>query len=156
MPYVAGTPVKEDPRTRRRPDRARCRCSTAAAEELGWSGYATDPLQERANALQASVQLGLVHAVWHIVPLVQAGRPAEWIAWWFLYTVGLRVLAVWIYNDAGRSVFATALFHAMCNAGTVPFLAYYGPRGMGPVTAVAAAIVPIGWGPRALARQERA
>ena len=32
----------------------------ALGEELGWSGYVTDPLQERWNALQTGVLLGLV------------------------------------------------------------------------------------------------
>ncbi len=46
----------------------------ALGEELGWSGYAIDPMQGRWNALQASILLGLVWATWHIVPLVQAHR----------------------------------------------------------------------------------
>jgi membrane protease YdiL (CAAX protease family) len=33
---------------------------TAQGEELGWSGYIIDPMQERWNALQASILLGLV------------------------------------------------------------------------------------------------
>jgi membrane protease YdiL (CAAX protease family) len=42
----------------------------ALGEELGWSGYVIDPMQDRWNALQASMLLGLVWAAWHIVPLV--------------------------------------------------------------------------------------
>jgi uncharacterized protein len=42
----------------------------ALGEELGWSGYIIDPMQERWNALQASLLVGLVWATWHIVPLV--------------------------------------------------------------------------------------
>jgi membrane protease YdiL (CAAX protease family) len=49
-------------------------------EELGWSGYALDPMQARWHALQAGILLGLVWAVWHWVPLVQVHRSAEWIA----------------------------------------------------------------------------
>ena len=55
------------------------------SEELGWSGYAIDPLQARWNALRAAILLGLVWAIWHIVPLTQAHRSPEWIAWWCLY-----------------------------------------------------------------------
>lgn len=56
----------------------------ALAEELGWSGYAIDPMQDRWNALQAGILLGLVWAAWHVVPLVQANRAAAWIACWCL------------------------------------------------------------------------
>jgi hypothetical protein len=40
----------------------------AVGEELGWSGYVIDPMQERWNALQASILLRVVWATWHIVP----------------------------------------------------------------------------------------
>jgi|SRR5208283_260348 len=43
----------------------------ALGEELGWSGYVTNPMQNRWGALQAGVFLGLVWATWHIVTLVQ-------------------------------------------------------------------------------------
>jgi membrane protease YdiL (CAAX protease family) len=53
----------------------------ALGEELGWSGYAIDPMQDRWNALQASILLGLVWATWHIVPLVQAQRSLVSLPW---------------------------------------------------------------------------
>jgi membrane protease YdiL (CAAX protease family) len=124
----------------------------ALGEELGWSGYAIDPMQDRRNALQASVLLGLVWAAWHVVPLVQAQRSPVWIAWWFLSTVAQRVLIVWLYNNTGKSVFATALFHAISNVSTLLFPEYYDPRITGLITALAALIVTVVWGPRTLAR----
>jgi hypothetical protein len=54
-------------------------------------------------------------AIWHGVPLVQASQSPAWIAWWCLYTVAARILIVWLYNNAGKSVFAAAVFHAMMN-----------------------------------------
>jgi uncharacterized protein len=47
---------------------------SAITEQLGWSGYALDPLQARCHALPASLILGVVWAAWHIIPLQQAGR----------------------------------------------------------------------------------
>ena len=38
------------------------------SEELGWTGYAIDPLQERFGALPAAILLGLFWAVWHFIP----------------------------------------------------------------------------------------
>ena len=87
----------------------------ALGEELGWSGYATGPMQERWNALQTGVILGLVSVVWHLVPLLLIGRSPTWIAWWCLYAVAARILIVWLYNNTGQSVFAVALFHATLN-----------------------------------------
>lgn len=133
------------------------------AEELGWTGYATDPLQQRWNALQTGLLLGVVWAVFHFVPLAQHGRSLGWIAWWSLGTVTLRVLLVWVYKNTGNSVFATALFHAMIDLGSVgPFLDF-GPAGYpyhaqqisAVITALAAAAVTLAWGPRTLARLRR-
>jgi len=114
---------------------------SAVAEELGWSGYATQPLQARWGTLRASLVLGLIWAVWHFVPLLQMGRSAQWIAWWSVYTVASRVLIVWIYNGAGRSVFAAALYHAISNVGSVTFASCYDPRITGIIIAIAALVV---------------
>ena len=87
----------------------------AIGEELGWSGYLLDDLQTRVGALGAAIVLGIMWATWHVPTLVQAHRPAEWIAWWALGTVGSRVLMVWLYNHTNRSVFGVELYHAMIN-----------------------------------------
>ena len=82
------------------------------AEELGLTGSALDPLQERRGALTAGIILGLVWAGYHIPGFVISGfyTPA-WMFWHAAYTVASRVLFVWIYNNAGRSLFAMALCH---------------------------------------------
>jgi hypothetical protein len=127
----------------------------ALGEELGWSGYAIDPMQNRWNALRASVLLGLVWAAWHIVLLVQADRSPAWIAWQSLTGVASRVLLVWLYNNTGKSVFAAALCHAMQNVSWQLFPnqgSHYDPRVTGLIAALAAAIVTVVWGPRTLSR----
>jgi membrane protease YdiL (CAAX protease family) len=72
-------------------------------EKLGWSGYASTPMQARWKALQASVLLGLVWAVFHGVALIQHGRSAGWTAWWALSTLAFRVLITWIYNNTWKA-----------------------------------------------------
>ncbi len=127
----------------------------ALGEELGWSGYVIDPMQDRWSALHAGILLGSVWAVWHIVPLIQAHRPSAWIAWWCLFTVAERVLIVWLYNNTGKSVFGTAAFHATFNVAWQLFPingSYWDPRITGIIVAFAAAIVAVIWGPRTLAR----
>jgi membrane protease YdiL (CAAX protease family) len=57
---------------------------SASGEELGWSGYATEPLQARWGVVGASLILGAVWAAFHYVALVEAHRSVSWIAWWTL------------------------------------------------------------------------
>jgi membrane protease YdiL (CAAX protease family) len=127
----------------------------ALGEEVGWTGYAIDPLQERWSALTTSIILGSVGAIWHFVPLVQMGRAPTWIAWWTLGAVALRTLTVWLYNNTGRSLFAAIVFHATFNAGFAVFPnqgSHWDPAVAGVITAFAAAIVTFLWGPKTLAR----
>lgn len=131
----------------------------ALGEELGWSGYAIPPLQERWGALGASLVVGVVWAAWHIVPLHQAGRAAGWMAWWCLATVASRVLYTWLYNNTGASVFAVALLHASANTAWQLFPvqgSHYDPQVAGLVQAAAALLVMAVWGPRTLVRRSAA
>jgi len=77
----------------------------AAFEEIGWMGYAADPLQERWSALITALILGTVWAAWHSIPWVLLNTPV-WAAGQSLSTVALRVIIVWLYNNANESVFA--------------------------------------------------
>lgn len=122
----------------------------ALGEELGWSGYAIDPMQARLGALSASILLGIFWAGYHYIGLVQAHRSAEWIAWWTLLTVALRVIMVWLFNQTGRSVFGMALFHTTINATWLLFPiggSYYDCRVTGLLLAFVAVLVVGVWGP---------
>jgi membrane protease YdiL (CAAX protease family) len=128
----------------------------ALGEELGWSGYALDPMQKRWHALSAALLLGLVWSAWHIVPLLQTHRPLDWITWWCVGTVTLRVVMVWLYNNTGKSVFAVALFHAVSNVCWQSFPihgSYFDPRINGLIMLGVAAVVTIVGGPRSLAKR---
>ncbi len=130
----------------------------ALGEELGWSGYAIEPLQARWSALMASLALGAVGALWHLVPLLLVHRSPTWIAWWCVYDFASRVLVVWLYNNTGKSVFAVALFHATLNLSYTLFPvhgSYFDMRLGGLVMAIAAAVVTVVWGPATLARHWR-
>ena len=116
----------------------------ALAEELGWSGYAIDPMQDRWGALRAALALGAVWADFHFVALAQAGRSIGWIAWRSLGTVASRVVIVWLYNNLARSILIAALFHAMQNLTWQLFPvqgSYYGPRITGLIMLVIAMTV---------------
>lgn len=127
----------------------------AAFEELGWSCFALAALQQRMSALRASILIGSVWAVWHIVPLLQAGRAVDWIVWWGIATVALRVLITWIFNSTSRTILAAALFHASENAGWQSFPvrgSHYDPAVHAIVLWIVCAAVVASFGWKTLAR----
>ena len=65
----------------------------AACEEVGWTGYITDPMQEQWSAFTTGLILGAVWAIWHVIPELQANPPA-WVTGQFFSTIGLRILIV--------------------------------------------------------------
>lgn len=126
----------------------------ALTEEVGWSGYAVDRMQDRYGALTASLILGSVWAVWHIIPFIQTQNSANWIIWQSMSLVVTRILIVWVYNNTGQSVFATILFHAMYNVGTLVlpnFGFVYDPVVTTIILTSVALVAIFLWGPKSLA-----
>ena len=131
----------------------------AAGEELGYTGYATDPMQARYTALTASLIIGFIHAVWHVPSAFSIGYTLGLYIWGVIVLgVTFRVLTVWIYNNTGKSVFAAILFHAVTNTGRSifpgsrsTFELYDGAIGYG-LIAIATVIVVCLWGSKTLAR----
>jgi uncharacterized protein len=126
----------------------------AVGEEVGWTGYVTDPLQERWGALKASLLLGGVMAIWHVIPSLQAHQTLTYIAWQGVFDVAWRILCVWLYTNTGKSVFAVILLHDMYNIGYVLFPtagSHYDPAIAFPITAVIAIIVTCFWGAKTFA-----
>lgn len=117
-----------------------------ACEELGWMGYAMPLMRRRGWRNSASsLTIGLIWAVWHYVPLLEAGRTPGWIAWWTVGTVAARVIIVWLYDSTGGSVLAAAVFHDMVNVTYSVFPvngSYYNPAVTGVIeAAIAMAII---------------
>ncbi len=130
----------------------------AAGEELGYTGYATDPMQVRYTALTASLIMGSIHAVWHYPSMIQVGQTPGLMVWGTLLTISFRVLTVWLYNNTGNSVCAAILFHAVTNTGRSVF-----PGGRSAyeladaivgywIITITAVIVVFLWGSKTLAR----
>ena len=131
-------------------------------EELGWTGYALDPMQEKWNALTAGILLGIMWASFHAPVWILTGQPFFWVAWQWIYVVAARVLFVWIYNNAGKSLFAMALLHpgfgvywylfpVSANLGIPSF---YDPRNLALTAIVLTVIVVLIWGPKTLTRRK--
>jgi hypothetical protein len=87
----------------------------AAAEELGWSAYAMEPLQLRLGALGASAVVGIVWSLWHIVPRLVGPHTMHTLIWAGINTMELRIVMAWVFFNGGRSVLAMILLHALDN-----------------------------------------
>ncbi len=108
---------------------------TSGLEEPGWRGYALPKLQEKHNAENASIRLGVLWSVWHwpyityltistaVIPgdtppeLVVVALSIATIQTLFLHAVtsaGIAVIYTWFYNNT-ESVLLAILFHMTTN-----------------------------------------
>lgn len=128
----------------------------ALGEELGWSGYAIDPMQRRWGAVPAAVVLGLFWWAVHVPLMVALGQSPIWIAVGIVDCVGMRVIMTWLYNNTGRSVFAVTVFHALLNLSAhalFPAGIFYETEQNRTLLIVLVAVLVIaGWGARTLTR----
>jgi hypothetical protein len=128
-------------------------------EELGWTGFALEPLQQRWGARTAGLLLGVIWVIWHAIPWLQTGNTAGWIGWQALFSIAFRILIVWIYNGSGKSVFAATLVHVTSNVSWSLFPNYgthYDPVVTSVVTWTATLAVLLLWEPATLSRGRRA
>ena len=128
---------------------------SGAGEELGWTAYATEPVQRRWGMVQAGLILGVLWAIWHAIPFVQTRESAGWIVWQSMKTVAMRMVIVWLYSRSGRSVFAANLYHTTDNVSWALFPNYgthYNPAVTAILTWLAVGIFVLGWGAQVVAR----
>ncbi len=103
-------------------------------EETGWMGFAFPKMSRKGNILRASIYLGLIHGVWHLL----AGFLGQFQMlgqYWILYNIGfvvfvwaLRVLIVWVYVNT-KSLLLPQLMHASSSG----FLALLVPTEIDPL-----------------------
>lgn len=125
----------------------------AIGEELAWSATLLDTLQSSLGALTASLILGIVTALWHVVPFAQAHPSANWVLGQCLFTVAFRVILVWLYNKMGQSLFAVVVFHAMYNVAWQMFPnrgSSYNPWIVASITGLIALVVLFSWRSKSL------
>ena len=92
------------------------------SEEIGWRGFALDPLLRRLGFARASVLLGVIWGVWHLplyfMPQTWHGSMGfQWTGFWLfvLMTVGLSGLMSFVYVKSQRSILSAMLMHLMSN-----------------------------------------
>jgi len=84
-------------------------------EELGWMGYAFDPLQNKLGVFKATMILGAIWAIWHIPFYIFISVELLPLLLLPLCLFGTRIILVWLYNNTYQSVFGAICFHAMYN-----------------------------------------
>ena len=96
-------------------------------EEIGWTGYAFPKMRSQNSALTASIQLGLLWALWHlpVINFLGAASPhgAYWLPFFLAFTfamVAMRVLIAWIYTNT-KSLLLTQLMHVSSTSSLVIF-----------------------------------
>lgn len=129
----------------------------AAGEELGWMGYAFEPMQSKIGTFRASLLLGIVWAFWHIPFFVFMMPDPLVFSTQILLLMGTRIIMTWIFNNTGRSVFAVILFHATDNTAlvTLPEIHAITPLGVVVhcgIVLTAAILVTFLWGQMTLAQ----
>jgi membrane protease YdiL (CAAX protease family) len=88
---------------------------SALCEQVGWMGYAFEPMCNRWGLIKSTMILGLIWGLWHIPLYIFSIPGTEMIVAQVLTVIALRVLLVWLYSNTGKSVFIVILFHATYN-----------------------------------------
>jgi uncharacterized protein len=99
-------------------------------EEIGWTGFVLDRLQRRFGPVRATVLTTWAQAAFHIPLIFIVGGVSDariaadqypfYFAALFIFPLGNRLVATWLYNASRRSVPVVGLMHASWNlaAGT--------------------------------------
>ena len=124
----------------------------AIGEEAGWQGYAYPALRSGRSVIKSAVILGLVWALWHVIPFIQLGRSGEWIIWHSLSAVAMRIIIVWLFERSSSGILVAVLFHTMINVSWALFPiagSYYDPFITFALLAVSAGLIVWLWRPSA-------
>ena len=95
--------------------------ASSITEEIGWTGYLTNELLKKHSILITGSIVGLIWAIWHVIPYFQMGKESDWIIWQCVASVLKRIVMVWMFVKFIRSVFITILFHAAINLSVFVF-----------------------------------
>lgn len=126
--------------------------SSPLLEEFGWRGFALPALQERLNALTASIVLGLAWGVWQLPLFIAYG---ESVAHSLLLIVPQTVLMTWVVNSARGSMWLAMLFHASLAVALTALYAGSVSSVEVVLTWLVAAVVVLIYGPSDLATRPR-
>jgi len=94
-------------------------------EEIGWTGFAIPRLLKKNNVLKTGLIVGIIWAVWHILPGLWLGYASgtikntisliSYISDPFFFLVIYRILMVWVYNRT-KSLLVAMVMHGSLTA----------------------------------------
>ena len=88
----------------------------AIPEEVGWTMYATKPLQERHDVFRSGFIIGVVWGLWHVIPFVWQGRSWWWIAAQVVFVIALRIIMGYAFAHTRGSLLPALILHTSINA----------------------------------------
>ena len=116
----------------------------AFGEELGWRGYLQRILEGKLNVFVASLLVGLLWGLWHVL---NYQKGPIYLSFFMLSTLGYSVLMAWLLRGTDYNVVIAMSFHFAVNTGAYILMdAINLPRFMmlnGLVWAVVAAVIVV-------------
>ena len=88
---------------------------SALFEQVGWMGYAFEPMRNRWGLFKSTMLLGVIWGLWHVPMYIFSMPEPEMIVAQVLVLIALRFIIVWLYSNTGKSVFIAILIHAIYN-----------------------------------------
>lgn len=85
------------------------------SEEIGWMGYAFEPMEQKYGPFKATLILGVIWALWHLPMYIFTFPNAGLIITQLFSIVMLRFIIVWFFKHTNKSVFITIMLHAIYN-----------------------------------------
>jgi membrane protease YdiL (CAAX protease family) len=86
----------------------------AIPEEFGWTMTLTEPLTKRHGPIGAGALIGLVWALWHVIPWSWAHN-GSWVLGMIVMNLLMRIGMVYAFMKGGASLFYALVFHTMIN-----------------------------------------
>ncbi len=90
-------------------------------EELGWSSLLYEHWAKRRYDLGVAFGVGVIWALWHVVPYLQMGKGPAWVVAQCVFTVGFRVGLVVLYDRFSAGLVNTTVAHACMNLAVFTF-----------------------------------
>lgn len=92
-------------------------------EELGWTMTLTRPLTDRYGPVGAGALIGLVWALWHVIPWSWS-HAMDWVSGMVMLNILMRIGMVLAFTQGGASLFCALVFHTMINVSMGVFPNY--------------------------------